>query len=169
MVKRLVLVLIVGLVSFAPRFSEAFLVSEQVARDSQGNIRYVDYTFAFSPEEAWRLHSQWGYNIQLGTEVVTTIFAKLGVLSSVTSKVAQLPAYGAAVGVTATQLWMWSLDPNYSGGFRVTYRSDYATFGLVQEILGLLGDEIMPFGEAGNRIIGLVNDVLNGIVDVRSL
>ena len=45
---------------------------------------------------------------------------------------------------------------------------DLTIFGLIQRNLGALGDKVMPFGIVGNEIIGLVNNVLNAVVEVRS-
>jgi hypothetical protein len=87
------------------------------------------------------------------------VFRQMGVPDSFTSKVAASVAYPAAVSITSSKLWLLSLQ--YPGGFTMECPADYRTLEMVEGTVGEAGDHIMPFGEAANMLLSVINSMIN--------
>ena len=150
---RAVLVFIVALFIVAGP-SDAMIASRNPQPDGS-----LITKFAFSTDDVQRLRHQFGYNWELAHRVVQQLISEAGVPRALTTKVALVPAYGIAVSQTAYALWDISLK---SSSFTVTYHTYPETFKRVDRVLGGgIGDRIMPFGEMGNAIASVINQIMN--------
>jgi hypothetical protein len=115
--------------------------------------------FQFSSHDCNLLRTRFGYNWELADRVVKQLLSEAGVPQSFTTKVAMVPAYGIAVSQTAYVLWNTSLNHT---SFNISYHTYPETFRMVERLVGgAVGDNMMPFGAAGNTLAAVINSLMN--------
>lgn len=137
--------------------TEAYAVTSHKEAKPDGSIVF---TFNVSGYCSNKLHTVWGYNIELATWVVGTIYQEMNIPESFTGKFALAPALGIAVSGLAYNLWNMSLKAG-NNPWKFTMRARPHLVRTIDKTVGKYGDKICPVPFAGE-----INDILNAIIDI---
>lgn len=139
----------------------------QFRRVDQGNLVYLRCAFSSSASE--RMLWDQIFLRQMSYAVAAQCLGILGVPDDFTAKVG---AAGALFPLTERIAWELHggirQQKARCGGrpvsFNITYRIDRGAIHAIYKILGGLGDRSLPFGEAANAIISIVNRAINALL-----
>lgn len=119
----------------------------------------IKFTFHITARQSKLLHTQFGYNIELANCMVFELMKGMGMSQSAVGNLAQAFANMAGVGYVAYHLWGMSINAGASD-WSVVFFANPAETKRFREIAGTVGDQLLPFGQAGNLIIGITNNIL---------